>query len=107
MSSGDGRPNFLLIMTDQHRGDCLSLADHPKVLTPNIDHIGGNGVHFRQAYSTCPSCIAARRSLMTGQFLTDARARWLQRLPGMGRTTHAAWGAPHRFSGWQAGLCRN
>ena len=66
--SGDGRPNFLLIMTDQQRGDCLSLAGHPNVLTPNMDHIGGNGVQFRQAYTTCPSCIAARRSLMTGQF---------------------------------------
>ena len=38
------------------------------LLTPNIDEIGGHGTHFRRAYVTCPSCIAARRSLLTGQF---------------------------------------
>ena len=55
-------------MPDQMRGDCLSLARHPVILTPNIDEIGGRGVHFTRAYTTCASCIAARRSLLTGQF---------------------------------------
>ncbi len=62
------RPNILLIMPDQMRGDCLSLAGHPAVLTPNIDEIGGQGTHFRRMYSTCPSCIPARRSMLTGLF---------------------------------------
>ncbi|MCE5327048.1 MAG: sulfatase-like hydrolase/transferase [Planctomycetaceae bacterium] len=64
----DTRPNILLIMPDQMRADCLSLARHPAVLTPNIDWIGGQGTFFRRAYSTCPSCIPARRSLLTGKF---------------------------------------
>ena len=63
----DERPNFLLIMTDQQRGDCLSIEDHPALLTPNMDAIAGAGTRFAHAYSTCPSCIPARRSLMTGQ----------------------------------------
>ena len=63
----DPRPNFLLIMTDQQRGDCLSIEGHPVLMTPNMDAIAGAGVRFARAYSTCPSCIAARRSLMTGQ----------------------------------------
>src|SRR5690625_2466162 len=63
----DDRPNILLIMTDQQRGDCLSLAGHPCLLTPNMDAIGAAGAHFRRAYSTCPVCIPARRSLMSGQ----------------------------------------
>jgi len=62
------RPNILLIMTDQQRGDCLSIAGHPCLLTPNMDSIGGAGVRFRRAYTSCPSCIAARRSLLSGQF---------------------------------------
>jgi arylsulfatase A-like enzyme len=62
------RPNILLIMTDQHRGDTLSLERHPVVQTPNMDHIGGRGMHFKRAYTTCPSCIAARRSVLSGQF---------------------------------------
>ena len=33
----DERPNFLVIMTDQQRGDCLSSAGHPVLMTPNMD----------------------------------------------------------------------
>lgn len=62
------RPNILLIMTDQQRGDCLGVERHPVLLTPNMDSIAGAGTRFSKAYSTCPVCIPARRSLMTGQF---------------------------------------
>lgn len=62
------QPNILFIMPDQMRGDALSLEHHPVLLTPNIDAIGGQGAHFTRAYTTCPSCVPARRSLLTGQF---------------------------------------
>ncbi len=64
----DSQPNFLLIMTDQQRGDCLSAEGHPVLLTPNMDSIAQTGVRFSHCYSTCPTCIAARRSLLSGQF---------------------------------------
>lgn len=64
----DRRPNILLIMPDQMRGDCLSLARHPVLLTPNIDEIGGQGAFFTHAYTTCASCIPARRALLTGRY---------------------------------------
>ncbi len=60
------KPNILLIIADQMRGDCLSLLNHPVVLTPTIDRIGGGGVTFTHAYTPCASCIAARRSFLTG-----------------------------------------
>lgn len=62
------RPNILFLMTDQQRGDCLSADGHPVLLTPNMDSIGYRGARFRHAYSTCPVCIPARRSLLSGQF---------------------------------------
>ena len=34
MTESKGRPNILLIMTDQMRGDCLAIAGHPDVKTP-------------------------------------------------------------------------
>ncbi len=68
MPAPNQRPNFLLIMTDQQRGDTLGIDGHPAVLTPNMDGIAGGGVRFRCAYSTCPVCIPARRSFLTGQF---------------------------------------
>ncbi|MCX5662308.1 MAG: arylsulfatase [Planctomycetota bacterium] len=62
------RPNIILIMTDQQRGDCLSCEGHPVLLTPSMDGIAAQGTRFRRAYSTCPVCIPARRSLLSGQF---------------------------------------
>ena len=62
------QPNILLITTDQQRGDCLGIdPDGPACLqTPNLDWIGRSGTHFRRGYAECPSCIPARRGIMTG-----------------------------------------
>jgi len=60
------RPNILFILTDQMRGDCLSITGHPVVETPHLDDLARRGTVFTAAYSTCPSCIAARASIMTG-----------------------------------------
>ncbi len=62
------RPNVLIIMTDQQRGDCLGIEGHPVLQTPHLDHLAATGTRFTRAYSTCPVCIPARRSLMSGQF---------------------------------------
>jgi len=60
------RPNVLFIMADQHRGDCLSADGHPVVRTPNLDQLARQGVRFRHAYSTTPTCTPARACLLTG-----------------------------------------
>jgi arylsulfatase len=62
------QPNILLIMPDQMRGDCLSIEDHHVLNTPVMDSIGKEGAYFSRAYTTCPSCIPARRSLLTGLY---------------------------------------
>jgi arylsulfatase len=60
-------PNILLIMADQFRADCLGIAGHPVVQTPNLDAVAAAGVRFDRAYSACPVCVPARRTLLTGQ----------------------------------------
>ncbi|HOJ20539.1 MAG TPA: sulfatase-like hydrolase/transferase, partial [Armatimonadota bacterium] len=60
------RPNLLLICADQWRGDSLGVAGHPVVETPHLDALARSGTLFTQAYSACPSCIAARAALFTG-----------------------------------------
>lgn len=60
------QPNILLIMTDQMRGDCMGVAGHPDVKTPNLDHLAASGTLFSNAYTACPSCIPARCALHTG-----------------------------------------
>ena len=62
------RPNIILIISDQHRGDFLGIEGHRSLLTPNLDHLAASGAWFSRAYSTCPTCIAARRSILSGQF---------------------------------------
>ncbi|MBN1673619.1 MAG: sulfatase-like hydrolase/transferase [Kiritimatiellae bacterium] len=62
----EDRPNLLLILTDHWRGDCLGRLGHPAVETPHVDSISGEGVTFTNAFTPCASCIAARRSIMTG-----------------------------------------
>jgi len=64
----DKRPNFLVFMMEQHRGDCLGIEGHPVLLTPNMDAIAGAGVRFRRCYATCPTSPPARRSFVSGQF---------------------------------------
>ena len=60
------KPNILLIMTDQMRGDCMGIAGHPNVKTPYLDHLASTGVLYTNAYTACPSCIPARCALHTG-----------------------------------------
>lgn len=61
------RPNVLLVMCDQLRGDCLGFAGHPDVKTPNLDTIAAQGTFFDNAYSACPTCVPARATLFTGK----------------------------------------
>jgi arylsulfatase len=60
------QPNLLLISTDHWRGDSLGRLGHPVADTPHLDSLSRGGTTFTRAYTPCPSCIAARRSLMTG-----------------------------------------
>jgi len=60
------RPNFILIFPDQWRGDCLGSLGHV-VETPYLDEMASEGITFTSAYSACPSCIATRASMATGQ----------------------------------------
>ena len=60
------RPNIVLIMTDEMRGDCMGFAGHPDVKTPYLDTLASQGVYFPHAYSSCPTCVPARAILHTG-----------------------------------------
>ncbi len=61
------RPNIVFILTDQMRGDCLSVAGHPVIRTPTLDMFARQGTLFTRACASVPSCIAARACMWTGQ----------------------------------------
>lgn len=64
--ASQAKPNVVLIVVDQWRGDCLGIDGHPVVETPYLDMHASNGSMFRRAYVATPSCIAARAGLLTG-----------------------------------------
>lgn len=65
--------NILLITLDQFRGDCLSIAGHPVVKTPNLDRLCEQGVRFARHYSQASPCAPGRASLYTGMYQMNHR----------------------------------
>jgi arylsulfatase len=61
------KPNIILIMTDQQRGDALSIDGHPDLVTPNMDALAAGGAWFRQGYTPAPVCSPARHCILTGR----------------------------------------
>jgi arylsulfatase A-like enzyme len=55
-----------MITTDHWPAALFGVAGHPSVQTPTLDQLARNGTRFTNAYSECPVCIPARRTLMTG-----------------------------------------
>lgn len=62
----NNKPHIILIVTDQHRGDCIGVVNE-LIKTPNIDSLAENGVCFTNGYTASPSCTPARAGLLTGQ----------------------------------------
>jgi arylsulfatase len=65
-AGASSRPNVLFVMTDQQRFDTIAALGAAPALTPNLDRLVRRGVACTQAYSTCPVCVPARYTLMTG-----------------------------------------
>ncbi len=57
----------------QWRGDCLSVAGHPVVKTPNADALAAEGVLFRRHYGGAAPCSPARACLYTGLYQMNNR----------------------------------
>ena len=70
-----GRPkNVLLLMSDQHRRDCLGIEGHRFAQTPNLDALARSGVRFGSAYCSNPVCTPSRASLLTGLYTHNHQA---------------------------------
>src|SRR4051794_30551198 len=62
------RPNIVYFLGEGHRADCLSLANHPILKTPNHDRIGAEGMRFNNAFCTNALCAPARAAALTGMY---------------------------------------
>lgn len=75
-SAMERRPNLLVIVTDQHRYDCIGAAGVLPIATPNIDELARRGVRFAEAYTTIPVCCPARQAVLHGQRPETYGALW-------------------------------
>jgi arylsulfatase A-like enzyme len=66
--SAAGRPNFLLILTDDQRYDAFGPAGLQRVQTPNLDRLAARGLRFRNAFVTLSLCSPSRAAVLTGMY---------------------------------------
>jgi len=77
----NGRPkNVLIIMSDQHKPDCLGVTGNTAVRTPNLDAFARTAVRFTSAYCTNPVCTPSRASILTGLY-THHHQAWNNTTP--------------------------
>ena len=61
-----GRPNVLMIATDDLRDWVGFLGHNPQTKTPNLDRLAAKGMTFTHAYCAAPVCNPSRAALMSG-----------------------------------------
>jgi choline-sulfatase len=62
-----GRPNVVLLVSDQHQGRALGTVDE-SFSTPALDSLAADGTLFGRCYCTLPQCSPSRSTLVTGQY---------------------------------------
>ncbi len=62
-----GRPNVLLILSDDQGAWALGAAGNTEIHTPNLDALARRGLRFENAFCSSPVCSPARASLLTGR----------------------------------------
>jgi len=62
------RPNILFAIADDWGWPHAGVYGDPVVKTPAFDRVAKEGVLFKHAYVTSPSCTPSRNSILTGQY---------------------------------------
>lgn len=68
-----GRPNVLVVLSDQQRPDSCGIHGQRLPVTPRLDALAANGVVFDQSFTVQPVCGPARAGMQTGLYPTKTR----------------------------------
>ncbi|MDE3742678.1 sulfatase [Maribacter polysaccharolyticus] len=66
--SGPGKPNLIIIFTDDQGYGDLSCFGGTHVKTPRIDQMASEGMRLTSFYVAAPICTPSRAALMTGSY---------------------------------------
>ncbi len=61
-----GRPNFVIIFTDDQGYQDVGCFGSPDIRTPNLDRMAAEGMKFTDFYSAASICSPSRAALLTG-----------------------------------------
>ena len=65
---GAGKPNILVIYSDDHGwADLGAQGVNTEIRTPNLDKLASDGVRFARGYVTAPQCVPSRAGVLTGR----------------------------------------
>lgn len=67
-ATSEPRPNFVFILSDDHRWDHFGAAGHPFIHTPYMDRLAREGIYFQNAFVTTSLCSPSRASFLTGTY---------------------------------------
>ena len=69
-----GRPNILVIMSDEHNASVLGCYGNNVIRTPNLDGLASRGVVFESCYCNSPLCVPSRLSFTAGKYASRVGA---------------------------------
>jgi arylsulfatase A-like enzyme len=98
-----GKPNIIIIMTDQQRADVCKREGFVLDTTPFLDSLASKGTWFNRAYTSMPACVPARVSMLTGRFPSATRVRTNHNAPDATFQTDLI--DVLRSQGYATGLC--
>jgi arylsulfatase A-like enzyme len=65
-ANGAGKPNFLVIISDDQRPDTIHALGNRVIRTPHLDSLVSGGTAFTRATAAYPICVASRAEILTG-----------------------------------------
>jgi arylsulfatase A-like enzyme len=98
-----GKPNIVIIMTDQQRADICKREGFALDTTPFLDSLAREGTWFNRAYTSMPVCAPARTSMLTGRYPNATRVRTNHNVPDATFQTDLI--EVLRSQGYVTGLC--
>ncbi len=73
-----GRPNFIIVTTDQQRYDTYGVTGNEIVSTPNFDALADRGTLFTRCYTQNTVCIPSRACLHTGRYTHQHGCQYME-----------------------------
>lgn len=66
--AASGRPNIIIILTDDHGYHDLGCQGARDLKTPHLDALAASGARLTHWYANAPMCAPSRAALMTGRY---------------------------------------